>query len=46
MADLFIPVHLGLERHSGIEGKDETDRVGLALQALEHRTKEGRGRLG
>lgn len=44
-AHLLVLAHLRLEGHSGIEGEDETDGVGLALKALENSPEEGRGCL-
>ena len=40
VANLFVPVHFGLEGHAGVEREDETDGVCLALQALEHGAEE------
>jgi hypothetical protein len=38
LTHLLIPTVLGLEGDSGIEGKDETDGVCLALETLEDGT--------
>jgi hypothetical protein len=43
---LFIPAVFGLEGDSGVERKDETDGVSLALQALEDGTEERAWVLG